>query len=244
MRKIITTTFVTLDGVMQAPGGPEEDKSNGFKYGGWQFGKFQDEITGKILNSWFAAPFELLLGRITYDIFAAFWPTAKTDNEVAVPFNTTKKYVVTHESTNKLAWHNSHLVTGDLPAPRPGLFYVYVILCDDDSMYIGQTNDIPKRWNEHKTGTGSEHTKRHKPVAIIHYEEFISREAAVKREQDLKTGFGRKWLKREWQAGRTRQAGGTQPALWKLVDSKISTTGVIIASYEPAGELKTGTVGA
>ncbi len=297
MRNIITTTFLTLDGVYQAPGGPDEDKSGGFQYGGWQFGKFQDELTGKILSGWFAAPFELLLGRITYDIFAAFWPTAKTDPEVAVPFNATKKYVVSHDLGFKAAWNNSVVVSGDvvteikklkamdgpdlwvwgsgnliqtllkanlidrmhiwthpvtigsgkrlfadLPAPRPNIFYVYVILCDDDSMYIGQTEDIPKRWFEHNVGRAAEHTKRHKPLEIIHYEEFISREAAVKREQDLKTGFGRKWLKHEWQAGRTRQAGGTQPALWKLVDSKVSTTGVIITTYEFNGPLKPGAV--
>jgi predicted 3-demethylubiquinone-9 3-methyltransferase (glyoxalase superfamily) len=95
----------------------------------------------------------------------------------------------------------------DLPAPRPDTYYVYVILCDDDSMYIGQTQDILNRWREHKAGTGADHTKKHKPDKIIHFEEFASREEAVKREHDLKTGFGRKWLKRAIKAGRTRQAG-------------------------------------
>lgn len=95
----------------------------------------------------------------------------------------------------------------DLPAPQPNTFYVYVIMCDDDSMYIGQTQDILERWRKHNKGLGAEHTKKHKPDRIIHFEEFSSREEAVKREHDLKTGFGRKWLKREWKAGRTRQAG-------------------------------------
>ncbi|MFA5652043.1 MAG: helicase-related protein [Candidatus Paceibacterota bacterium] len=99
-------------------------------------------------------------------------------------------------------------VVKNLPAPRPGIFYVYAILCNDGSIYIGQTNDLQKRWEEHKSGTGAEHTKKFGVQKIIHYEEFSSREDAVKREHDLKTGFGRKWLQREWKAGRTRQAGG------------------------------------
>ncbi len=112
MRKIITTTFVTLDGVMQAPGGPEEDKSDSFKYGGWQYG-YLDQVDGEFINELMSQPFELLLGRKTYDIFAAYWPTAKTDNEVAVPFNKTKKYVVSH-APQKLSWANSSLVTNDV----------------------------------------------------------------------------------------------------------------------------------
>ena len=96
----------------------------------------------------------------------------------------------------------------DLPAPQPGIFFVYAIQCDDNSVYIGQTDNLPKRWEEHVTGRGADHTKRYKPTALVHYEEFSSIEAAVKREHDLKTGFGRTWLKRELAAGRTRQAGG------------------------------------
>lgn len=97
----------------------------------------------------------------------------------------------------------------DLPAPRPGTYFVYVMLCDDESMYIGQTDNLERRWKEHVTGTAARHTKLHKPLRVIHYEELESRDDAVKREQDLKTGFGRKWIKREFEAGRTRQAGKT-----------------------------------
>lgn len=89
MRKIITTTFVTLDGVMQAPGGPQEDTSGGFAYGGWQYGRW-DKIAGDVMNGFLEQPFELLLGRRTYDIFAAYWPTTTSDNQVADPFNKTK----------------------------------------------------------------------------------------------------------------------------------------------------------
>jgi predicted GIY-YIG superfamily endonuclease len=95
----------------------------------------------------------------------------------------------------------------DLPAPRPGTSFVYVLECADGSHYIGHTDDIERRWCDHAAGRGSEWCRRHPPVKLVHWEQFDSREAAVRREKDLKTGFGRKWLKREIAAGRTRQAG-------------------------------------
>ena len=95
----------------------------------------------------------------------------------------------------------------DLPAPRPNAFFVYAIECNNDSIYIGQTQDLPKRWKEHLSGQGADWTTRHPPRRVVHWEEFDSRDAAVEREKHLKTGFGRKWLKRELAAGRTRQAG-------------------------------------
>ena len=113
MRKIITTTFVTLDGVMQAPGGPEEDKTGGFEYGGWQIDFPSDEMMDSKLAGIMGMPFELLLGKTTYDIFAAYWPTAKTDLEIANPFNTTKKYVVSEELFEP-SWDNSFCITGDV----------------------------------------------------------------------------------------------------------------------------------
>ncbi len=117
-----------------------------------------------------------------------------------------KKYI--HEAAKKSDLERTDLAK-DLPAPRPDQYFVYAILCDDESIYIGQTQDLQKRWREHLKGNGSQYTKTHKPQRIIHYEEFKSRKEAVKREHDLKTGFGRKWLKREFKAGRTRQAGKT-----------------------------------
>ena len=113
MRKIITTTFVTLDGIMQAPGGPDEDRTGGFAYGGWQASIPMDETVRSTLDGIFASPFELLLGRFTYDIFAAYWPNAKTDLNVAVPFNSTKKYVVSREQLDP-SWNNSVCITGDV----------------------------------------------------------------------------------------------------------------------------------
>src|SRR5690349_8871387 len=116
MRKIITTTFVTLDGVMQAPGDSKEDTSEGFKYGGWQLGGgYEDEVANKILNKFFTSPFELLLGRRTYDIFAGYWPNHPEITQIAKPFNSTKKYVVSH-SPFKLSWNNSALITGNVAA--------------------------------------------------------------------------------------------------------------------------------
>jgi adenine-specific DNA methylase len=95
---------------------------------------------------------------------------------------------------------------GGLPAPQPGKFYVYAIRCENDSIYIGPTNDLRRRWQEHLDGKAS-WTSHHKPVKVIHWEEYDSRAEAVEREKKLKTGSGRKWLKREYEAGRTRQAG-------------------------------------
>jgi predicted GIY-YIG superfamily endonuclease/restriction endonuclease S subunit len=94
-----------------------------------------------------------------------------------------------------------------LPAPRPGVFFVYALRCDNDSIYIGQTQDLQKRWEEHLAGQAADWTSKHKPVLIVHYEEYSSREEAVAREKWLKTGFGRKWIRREIAAGRARQAG-------------------------------------
>lgn len=103
-----------MDGVMQAPGGPEEDTSEDFVYGGWQSG-FQDDVTGKIIKDFMATPFEMLLGRRTYEIFAGYWPHHPEIELIAKPFNSTRKYVVSHASP-KLSWNNSVLITGDVVA--------------------------------------------------------------------------------------------------------------------------------
>ena len=92
MRKLNANLFMTLDGVMQAPGGPEEDPTGNFKYGGWIF-HYWDEMMGKSLDEFMSKPFELLLGRKTYEIFAAHWPYIKND-PLADKFNPAKKYVV------------------------------------------------------------------------------------------------------------------------------------------------------
>jgi dihydrofolate reductase len=111
LRKFITTTFVTLDGVMQAPGGPEE----GFAYGGWEMPFQADEMMDSYMNGFMNSPFELLLGRITYDLFASFWPGAPPELDATGPFNSTKKYVVSHQALEP-SWHNSFCITGDVVA--------------------------------------------------------------------------------------------------------------------------------
>jgi dihydrofolate reductase len=112
MRKIVVLSFISLDGVMQAPGGPEEDTSGGFKYGGWTV-PYWDEFSGNIMSEQMGMPFELLLGRKTYDIFAGYWPKQK--GTIADPFNKTTKYVVS-ASSPELTWENSVLINGDVVA--------------------------------------------------------------------------------------------------------------------------------
>jgi dihydrofolate reductase len=111
MRKIIVLSFISLDGVMQAPGGPEEDTSGGFKYGGWTFPYF-DDFAGKIMGEQMSLEHaDLLLGRKTYEIFAGHWPH-HADEWPGI--NTVTKYVASHDSALKLTWENSVLLTGDV----------------------------------------------------------------------------------------------------------------------------------
>jgi dihydrofolate reductase len=111
MRQIVVLTFMTLDGVMQAPGGPEEDTSGGFTLGGWTVPYF-DEALGQVMGEQMAPPFDLLLGRKTYDIFAAYWPQHEVEGAA---LNKATKYVVSHQARD-LEWGPSHLITGDVAA--------------------------------------------------------------------------------------------------------------------------------
>lgn len=108
-RNIITMTFVTLDGVIQAAGGPEE----GFAYGGWEMPFQADEMMGSVMAEYMSRPFELLLGKNTYDVFASFWPSAPDFIEAKKPFNETKKYVVSHKLFEP-SWQNSICITADV----------------------------------------------------------------------------------------------------------------------------------
>lgn len=111
MRKLIVVLFVTLDGVIQAPGGPEEDTSDGFKYGGW-VGPYMDDFSGKVMGEQMSLErSELLLGRKTYDIWAGYWP----HHAAGWPgINEVKKYVASHDSSLKLDWENSVLLSGNV----------------------------------------------------------------------------------------------------------------------------------
>ncbi|HLM40232.1 MAG TPA: dihydrofolate reductase family protein [Microvirga sp.] len=114
MRKLVAAAFVSLDGVMQAPGGPPEDPSGGFTHGGWTV-PYWDEPMGRFMDEMFSGPFDLLLGRRTYEIFAAHWPFVGSGDPIAERFNAVTKYVAT-SSAQPLAWHNSVALEGDVAA--------------------------------------------------------------------------------------------------------------------------------
>jgi dihydrofolate reductase len=111
MRDLIVLSFLTLDGVMQAPGGPEEDQDGGFEHGGWTVGYFDDEL-GEAMGESMSPPFDLVLGRRTYEIFASFWP--HTDEPGAEELNAATKHVASTTLT-ELEWQNSNLIEGDVP---------------------------------------------------------------------------------------------------------------------------------
>jgi dihydrofolate reductase len=120
MRKIVVTAFISLDGVMQAPGGPQEDPTGGFTLGGWTFPYF-DQALGAAMGEIFGRPFDLLLGRKTYDIFAAHWPHVADPNDpIAGPFNRVTKYVASR-ATPRLTWQNSRLLGADIVASLKAL---------------------------------------------------------------------------------------------------------------------------
>jgi dihydrofolate reductase len=195
MRKIITTTFITMDGVLQAPGGPTEDTSGGFAYGGWQM-KYSDDAANEVIDGFLRMPFELLLGRVTYDIFAAYWPHHEEIAEVAGPFNATRKYVVSHASFQP-SWNNSVCVTGDVAAEIRRL----------------KEQDGPDLW---VWGSGN-------LIQTLLSNDLVDRMHLW--IHPLTLGSGKRLF-----------AEGTQPAGFRLVDSKVFGSGVLLATYEPTGQ--------
>ena len=113
MRKLIVSEFITLDGVIQSPGYPDEDPSGGFEAGGWQQRHF-DDVLGRVLIDGLAASGGLLLGRLTYEIFAGHWPNAPADDPLAKIINGLPKYVASTTLKEPLPWENSHLLQGDV----------------------------------------------------------------------------------------------------------------------------------
>src|SRR2546425_12374724 len=198
MRKIAVLSFVTLDGVMQAPGGPDEDPSGNFKHGGWSVG-YWDDVMGKVMAEQMGHPYDLLLGRKTYEIFAAFWPKAK-DVPGADGLNKARKYVVS-KTPRKLDWNNSVLVTGNIPEEIKKLKRV-----DGPELQVhGSSNLIQTLL---KNDLVDEFLLKIFPVTIGH--------------------------------GKRLFGADTIPASFKLLESKTSTTGVIVATYRRDGEIKTG----
>jgi dihydrofolate reductase len=115
MRKVVVGAFLSLDGIMQSPGGPSEDPVGGFKHGGWAVPYF-DETVGSSVGKMFAKPFDLVLGRKTYDIFAAHWPYVSADDPIGPLFDRITKYVATRNPNLKPGWQNSRILGPDAVA--------------------------------------------------------------------------------------------------------------------------------
>src|SRR5207248_662714 len=109
---VVVSAFVSLDGVMQAPGGPQEDPAGGFRFGGWTFPYF-DETLGAVMGEMFQRPFDLLLGRKTYDIFAAHWPHVGPDDPIGQLFDSVTKHVATRNADFRFDWKNSRSLGPD-----------------------------------------------------------------------------------------------------------------------------------
>jgi dihydrofolate reductase len=197
MRKLSVNTFLTLDGVMQAPGGPEEDPSGGFAHGGWSANYWDDQM-GQVMGEAMSTPFDLLLGRRTYEIFAAHWPYV--DDPFAKPLNDATKYVASR-TLRSLDWSNSILIEGDI-----GEEIATLKQQEGPEMQVHGSANLIQTLLRHNL--------------IDHYRLWTF---------PVVVGPGKRLF-----------ADGTIPAALKLVDSKISTTGVVIATYEPTGEIVTG----
>ena len=183
---------------MQAPGGPDEDTSGNFKHGGWVPG-YWDGFIEKVMGDQMGNPFDLLLGRKTYDIFAAYWPKAK-DDPFADRLNKARKYVVS-TTPKKLDWNNSVPVTGNVPEEIKKLKRQ-----DGPELQVHGSSNLIQTLLKHDLV--DEFRLKIFPITIGH--------------------------------GKRLFGDDTIPASFKLLESKTSTTGVIIATYRRDGEIKTG----
>lgn len=198
MRKIVVLTFVSLDGVMQAPGGPEEDTSGGFKYGGWTVPYF-DEASGQVMDEQMSQPFDLLLGHKTYDIFAGYWPKQQ-DHPIGILFNKATKYVVSHQPLIP-EWENSVSLSGNV---------------------VAQLQDL-------KNSDG--------PMLQVYGSGDLTQTLLA---NDLVDELWLKIYPVTLGKGKRLFADGTIPAAFKLTYTKITPSGVIVANYQRAGDVKTG----
>lgn len=199
MRKIFASTFVSLDGILQAPGGPQEDPTGGFALGGWSFG-YWDEGMDPSASGFDARDRELVLGRRTYEIFAAYWPYQPQDHPVAKSLNAAKKHVATRTLT-QLGWNNSTRLEGDVVQAvaalkaQPG----------PDLQIIGSGNLIQTL----------------QPAALIDQYHVWTFPVVLGRGKRL---FGE----------------SARPSSLRLIDSRVSGTGVVMSTYVPAGDIRPG----
>jgi dihydrofolate reductase len=197
MRKIIGGVFQSLDGVMQSPGGPPEDPTGGFELGGWST-SFWDEKMGAAMGGLFGGPFDLLLGRKTYEIFAAHWPFVPENDPIGPTFTRVAKYVVTR-GDEKLDWSNSHR------------------LKTIDAVRTVKTSDGPDLLIQGSTTLYPELL-----AANLIDRLFVMTFPVV-------LGKGKRLF-----------GSGTPPLALKLVKHELSSTGVMMATYEPAGKIPLG----
>lgn len=201
MRKLIASTFVSLDGIMQAPGGQEEDATGGFIQGGWMFAHAADESLDFSAGGFDGKNRELVLGRRTYEIFDAYWPYQPDDNPIARILNAAKKHVASSTLTT-LDWNNSTLLGSDVVSAiatlkaKPGL----------DLQIIGSGNLIQTL----------------QAASLI--DEFVVWTFPVV--------LGR---------GKRLFGESARPSALRLVRSQISTSGVVMSTYVPAGDIQLGT---
>jgi dihydrofolate reductase len=198
MRRLIVQTFVTLDGVMQAPGGPDEDDEDGFTHGGWSVNYWDDQM-GEVMGEATSVPFAMVLGRKTYDIMAAFWPTAPEEAGGKV-FNEATKHVASRKQPT-LRWSNSVLIEGDAAHGIAAL----------------KKEDGPEL-QVHGSGNLIQTLLRNN--LVDEYRLWIF---------PVLIGSGKRLF-----------SDGTIPSALQLVDSKVSTTGVAMTTFRPAGDLVTG----
>lgn len=197
MRKIIILSFITLDGVMQAPGGPKEDTSGGFKFGGWTVPYF-DEFSAKVMEEQMKQPFNLLLGRKTFEIFASYWPQHASEWP---GINEAIKYVVSDVPTTKHTWKNSIFIKDDV---------------------VGEIKKLKEQDG---------------PDLQVHGSGNLIQTLL---KNDLVDELWLKTFPITLGSGKRLFAEGTIPLAFKLMDSKVSPSGIIIANYKRAGEVKTG----
>jgi dihydrofolate reductase len=195
MRKVIADEWMTLDGVIQGPGQEDEDRSGGFQHGGWHVGYFDDLAQRRVVDSVVTAG-GFLLGRRTYEIFAAHWPNASEEEQVlAEPLNTKPKYVASRTLTEPLGWQNSTVLQGDVAEAVAALKQE-----DGEDLHVIGSSELVQTLFEH--GLVDEFRVMIDPVVV---------------------GGGKRLF---------RNDGALRPL--RLLDSRVTTTGVIIATYAPA----------